>query len=121
MFYNATLYNVNFASKWNFAKVASMTGFITNESGYNNSKTALFFINVNKNTTFKNKDIRTSYRSITYLANTTTNAAITNLTTKKQNNISVNPISTSVSSFKILQYTITDLVGIGYQLNMLTT
>jgi surface protein len=117
MFLNATLYDMNFA-KWDYSKVTAMTGFITNTNTdvYNNVKTSMLFVRLNNNNTFKNKDIRSQYRVISYLANTTSVQAVTSLTTKKGNRINVNPITPNISTFKFLKYSVTDLVSIGYKL-----
>jgi len=117
MFLSATLYNMNFAN-WNFSKVTAMTGFITNISTgvYNNVKTSLLFIKLNNNITFKNKDIRYPYRAITYLANTNSVQAATSLTDKKGNRINLNPVTPNIATFKSLNYSVADLVSIGYKL-----
>ena len=115
MFYNAALYNLNFAN-WNFAKVTSMAGFIGSTTGYNLSKTGALFIRLSKNSTFSNKRINLPTGNISYLATPTAIAAVSSLVGAKKNVIAVTQVTPVVSSFKTLNYAITDLATLGYKL-----
>jgi surface protein len=115
MFYNAVLYNLNFAN-WSFTKVTSMAGFIGSTSGYNLAKTGAVFVRLSKNSTFSNKRINLPTGSISYLATPTSIAAVSSLTGSKKNVIAVTQVVPVVSSFKTLNYAIADLTTLGYKL-----
>jgi hypothetical protein len=115
MFYNAVLYNLNFAN-WNYTKVTSMAGFIDSTSGYNLSKTGALFVRLSKNPTFSKKRINLPTGNISYLATPTSIAAVSSLVGSKKNVITVTQITPLSNSFKPLNYAISDLTTLGYKL-----
>ena len=115
MFYNAILYNLNFAN-WNYTKVTSMAGFIGSTSGYNLAKTGALFVRLSKNSTFSKKRINLPTGNISYLATPTSIAAVSSLVGAKKNVFAVTQIVPVITSFKPLNYSISDLTTLGYRL-----
>ena len=93
----------------------------TSSSDY--SKTAAFFVNLNKNKTFvkKTMNLNVGNSYILYLSTPVVTAALTSLTTTKRNIIFSDPIIPDMSNFKSLKYSTADLITIGYSLKDILT